>query len=267
MKNKIWIWGQDVQSHHYVGIEQQNLWNLPGENKMGTMEGAAYLGIRNCCRVAMNGKPEPPFDEEAEKLISFNKVVWSIIGDSGSARNGDKNDDLQSVLDIAKKFPNITGGVLDDFFRPLNGHTDGQARLPLERVAAIRDALHGAIRPLELWVVIYETALTDYYRQYLELCDCLTFWTWNADNLPQLPENIARLRELAPGKKILAGCYLWDYGNACEMPMGMMRFQCAFFEEQMRAEQLEGVIICSNCIADIGLESVEFACKWINNLN
>ena len=71
LKEKLWIWGQDAGTHHLV---LNNAWNLPGENKMGPVEGANYLGIPNMCRVAMGNKPEPPFDNEMEKLKNSNLI-------------------------------------------------------------------------------------------------------------------------------------------------------------------------------------------------
>ena len=68
IKDRIWLWGQDVMSHHQVGPRKENIWNLPGINRMNPAEGARFLGIRNMCRVVMNGSPKPPFDSEMEKL-------------------------------------------------------------------------------------------------------------------------------------------------------------------------------------------------------
>ena len=86
LRDNLWIWGHDAGCHHSgAGLQ----WKIPGTNKMGPVEGAEYLGIPNCCRVVFEGRPKPPFDAESEKLRSFNKVVWSVIGDTSSSRNND----------------------------------------------------------------------------------------------------------------------------------------------------------------------------------
>lgn len=55
LKDKLWLWGQDAGSHHAaVGNKS---WKLPGENRMGPAEGAAYMGIKNIFRVVMGGGP------------------------------------------------------------------------------------------------------------------------------------------------------------------------------------------------------------------
>jgi hypothetical protein len=265
IKDSLWLWGQDASSHHCVGRNGENIWKIPGINRMEPLEGAKFLGIENCCRVAMNGKPEPPFSEEAEKLKSFRKLVWSVLGDSGSARNGDMYDDLAALVEIAAKYQNITGGVLDDFFRPEGRpeDTDRIARLPLSRVRKIRDSLHSLENPLELWMVIYENGLYGSCRKYLELCDVITLWTWYGENLEHLEKNFSRLVKLSPGKKHFAGCYLYDYGNCRPMPLDLMKRQCDFYYENLKNGKLQGVIICSNCVADLGLEATEYAREWV----
>ena len=76
LRDTLWIWGQDAGSHHRTG---NNTWNLPGENRMGPVEGCRYLGIPNCCRVVMGGHPTPPFDAEADALnLSFRPVSMSV---------------------------------------------------------------------------------------------------------------------------------------------------------------------------------------------
>ncbi len=73
LKEKLWLWGQDAGSHHAAAGNQ--LWKLPGINKMEPAAGAAYLGIKNMCRVVMCGTPAPPFDSESEKLRAMHQVV------------------------------------------------------------------------------------------------------------------------------------------------------------------------------------------------
>ena len=127
-RDGLWLWGQDAGAHH----KPEYGWNIPGENRMGPVEAAAYLDISNCFRVVMGGSPEPPFDAESEKLAGFDQVVWSVLGDKSSVRNDGGADDLAEVLRQAEKYPNVTGGVLDDFF--FTGNRRGKDHLiPVER--------------------------------------------------------------------------------------------------------------------------------------
>ncbi|MBO5689503.1 MAG: hypothetical protein J6S73_06185 [Lentisphaeria bacterium] len=261
IRDRLWIWGQDVMSHHRT---LNNCWKLPGENKMDSAAGAKHLGIDNIFRVVMQGKPLPPFDPEMDKLTHAKKVVWSILGDMGS-QGLQAPDDLDEVLHLAEKYPQIGGGIFDDFFygeekAAALGHW---GRLPVERVAEIRDALHNFSRPLELYIVIYEAILQRDCKAYLELCDCITYWTWCSENLAQLPANLDKVRTLAPGKKYFGGLYGHDYGNQTFMPLDRVRKQCEFYTNALKKDELQGVIVCSNCIADIGLPAMDYIRDWI----
>ena len=257
LRDTLWIWGQDPGTHHKAG---NNVWNLPGVNRMGPVEGCRYLGIPNCCRVVMGGVPVPPFDHEADLLDPLREVVWSLIGDSGSKRNNDGTD-LEEILRIAALHPNITGGIMDDFMNP----TRMKIFTP-EVLAGFRERLHTALpgKPLDFWTVLYTHELTDAAVPYLAQVDRVSLWTWNGKDLPALTENMARLRELVgPEKSVLCGCYMWDYGARGPMRPEWMTFQLDTYLGWLRERRIDGVIFCSNCIADVGIEAVETARAWI----
>jgi hypothetical protein len=227
---------------------------------MGPVEGAEYLGISNCFRVVFEGKPVPPFDEETAKLEGFKQVVWSVMGDTSSSRNNDGADDLEEVLRQAEKYPNVTGGVLDDFFR---GET-GDARMTLERLKFVADQLHSAPRPLELWLVYYAALFEHDYSKYLELVDNVTFWSWDSAQLAKAAENLDRIIAMTPGKRHYAGCYLYNYGDCCEMTDEEMQFQLDLYYKLWREKKIDGIIVCSNTVADTGIKAVEIYRNWLD---
>ena len=251
LKDKFWLWGQNAGAHHEV---MNNYFKLPGVNTMTPLEGACYLGVPNCCRVVMGNKPRPPFDQESMKLVSMRNVVWSVLGASGS------NDvDIQEVLRQSEMFPNISGGVLDDFFT----EHGSIPRMSIEQLRDVHEQLHNKRRPLDLWIVVYDYQLNSPVKEYLNECDVVTFWTWKGCELANLDRNFAQLKEMTPGKRRLAGCYMWDYGDSKPLTIKDMEFQCGRYLEWMKSGDIEGIIFCSNCIADIGLDTVEWTRKWI----
>lgn len=253
IRDKLWIWGQNPNTHHGRG----NPWRLPGENRMTPLEGAYYLGVPNCCRVGMLGLPRPPFDQDAMALESLDRVVWSILGDTHSGNEVY----LDEVLRIAKKNPNVVGAVMDDFIC-----SPGRSEVYTpDKLQEYRKRLHEELsRRLDLWVVVYEYELDKPIKPFLDECDVITFWTWNADNLPMLEENYRRLRDIiGEDKPVLMGCYMWDYGGAQPMPLDLMQHQLDVYYGWLKDKKIEGVIFCSNCIADLGLETVDLTRKWI----
>ena len=51
------------------------------------MEAAAYFDIANILMVIYANTPEPPFEPIQKKFDHFDRVIWSIIGDSASHLN------------------------------------------------------------------------------------------------------------------------------------------------------------------------------------
>jgi hypothetical protein len=233
---------------------------------MDSAEGGRFFGIPNCCRVAMPSGPEPPFDAESEKLREFRQVVWSAIGSAGERRHADDANDLDEVLRQAARFPNVTGAILDDFFQtPEQLGTDAPvARASLACLSAMRGRLHGfPARKLDLWMVWYTFQMDLPVQAHIDLCDVVTLWTWNGSELERLDENLHQCVERTPCKRRLAGCYLWNYGECRPLSRREMEHQLETYARWMERGALEGVVVCSNCTADLGLESVDLLRSWL----
>lgn len=250
--DKLWLWGQSAGSHHAAG----NPFMLPGTNYMTPSEGAKYFGIKNMCRVVMANMPSLPFDKEADELDEFDNVVWSIIGSGGS----EHISVVDEILRLAKNHKNIIGGVMDDFMT----ETRMQIFSPM-MVREYREKLNGfSDRELALWSVIYTQELTEERRPYINECDVVTMWTWWANFIPSLEENLSKLRGLSNGQKIYAGCYLYDYGNRAEISDEMMELQLDTYYRWLKEGKIEGMILCSNCVADLGFNTTNIAKNWID---
>lgn len=250
LRDKLWLWGQTEGSHHV-----NNAFEIPGQSRMTALEGAVYFGIPNMCRVVMAGLPKPPFDRDAMVLDRLKNVVWSIIGDCSSGHEMYTDE----IIRLAEKYPNICGIIMDDFFT--------ETRMKLftpEYLQEIKATVkERAPRPLPLWGVIYTQELTEERRAHLAECDKITMWTWCAENLPKLEENYAKLRALWSGEEIYAGCYMWDYGRHKEMPEDLMQLQLDTYYKWLKEGKIAGMILCSNCCADVGLKTPDMARAWI----
>ena len=163
----------------------------------------------------MTDGPFPPFDSEAEKIKDLKEVVWSAIGAGGVERHNNDHSDLEDVLKMAEIYSNISGAVLDDFF--LAAETPGKesGRHSVESIRNISDNLHNfSKRRLDLWMVWYTYQLDFNVADYIKLSDVMTLWTWKGSDLPELDLNIQKLIKKTRGKRRLAGCYMWNYGES-----------------------------------------------------
>ena len=265
LKDNFWLWGQNPGSHH-VGSPEAG-YKLPGNNLMDARDGCDFFGIDKCCRVAMTAGPFPPFDEEAEKIKDLKEVVWSSVGAGGIKQHSNDQSDLDEVLRMAEIYPNISGAILDDFFLSVEESGKSNARHSLKSIRDMRDRLHNfKKRRLDLWMVWYTYQLDFKVSDYIKLCDVITLWTWKGSDLVNLDSNLQKFVEKTPGKRRFVGCYMWNYGERKPLTMDQMKYQLDKYYQWLKKGDVEGIIFCSNCIADIGLKTVEYTKKWISEV-
>lgn len=247
VRDRLWVWT------HVPGAHNMD-WNLPRPSRMTPAEGAFYLGVPNLLFIRYLGQPEMPYDPYAISFRPLKRVVWSLTG-----ANGETSDEERGhVLDLAARFPNITGFVMDDFFRP-----DGTGALSLSDLAEIRSRLVIAGTRRDLYVVLYQHQTELPVREHLELCDKITFWTWKSEELENLERSFERLEQIAPNQGKLLGCYLWDYGNKAPMPVDLMKKQCALGRTWLHEGRIEGMIFLGSNVCDVELEAVAYVRDWI----
>jgi hypothetical protein len=170
---------------------------------------------------------------------------------------------LQAIFALSAEFPNLTGALMDDFFRNDPG---APGRFSAEQVAGFRCQLHAARRPLELYVVVSAHDLDLLLRQHLDAVDAITFWTWHAKDLDAMEHNFCRLEELAPQPRKLPGLYMWDFGACAPMPMAAMEHQCRLGFEWLKSGHVASLIFLASCLVDLALESVEYARRLIEHV-
>jgi hypothetical protein len=247
VRNRLWIWT------HAPGAHNKG-YNLPRPSRMTPAEGAFYLDVPNLLMIRYQSDPAMPFDPYAISFRPLKRVVWSLTGASGETSEEERNH----VLDLARRFPNVVGFVMDDFFQ-----NDGQGALSTEQLRRLRSQLTIDSVQRDLYVVLYQHQLDLPIQSHLEYCDKITFWTWKSEDIQTLEENFDRFERVAPRQGKLLGCYLWDYGNRAPMPLHLMEKQCTLGREWVRQGRIEGMIFLASNVCDIELETVEFTRQWI----
>lgn len=251
LREKIWLWGQRPGAHHYD-------YNLTGENKMTPLEGLSFFGIDNLCRVKMSREANLSFLDDPYLGDPAKKICLSLIGSGGEV----PKLDMDPILTLAKDDPRIVSAVMDDFV--------SKARMeafPPEVLEGFKDKLHNALdRPLELWSVIYEIDLEKPIVERARVFDVTTFWIWMGENFAKQEEYIKKIQQMIDGRRLMLGIYLYDYGNKRQLTEDQMRRQLDVVGEKLATGEAEGAILCSNCVADIGLPTVDITLDWLNQL-
>ena len=259
VRERLWIWGHEAGAHN-------GHWGLEGQSRMTPAEGAAYLGVPNLIMVRFDGQPATSLAQYHLPFLPLQRVVWSVVNDGKPAAD-DKQSHLDAVLRLAERFPNITGLIIDDYFlnTPMPDGAISQCSLP--GLELFRRRLHAMARSLDLWMVLYDIDLhrftPEQIRQHAEPFDVISFWTWEAANLAHLEDNLAAAEALAPGKPIVLGCYMYDYGARKPLPVELMAAQCHQGLAWLRSGRIAGMIFLASCICDLELPAVEYTRQWI----
>jgi hypothetical protein len=256
IKDHLWIWGHVEGSHN-------GEYNLPSGHKGSTitmMDACNYMGIKNCMVVGINGQPASGTEEKfAKQLSSCENVGWSVVPAGGP--NDIISDHIESVgvvLNLSSKYSNIRNAMFDDYF------VGDYPRCSTKQLAEIRVLLHKETNPLDMWVVVYDYNLEKYLvEEQLKYFDVINFWTWEANNLTLLEPNIKKLRSRIPGKRIVLGCYMYDYGTSKPMPIEKMAEQCNLGLKYLNEGLIEGMVFLATCITDLNLDAVEWTREWI----
>lgn len=249
VRDKLWIWGHEAGSH-------DRSWNTPAPSRMTPAEGAFYLGVPNMIMVRYEDRPAPPYEQYVRAFRPLKNFVWSIVGAGGVT----SDDELEHARRLAGDNPNMTGVMMDDFFR---NDPDKVGVYSAEALQKIRERLTVSGRTLDLWVVLYQQQMDLPVRDHLARCDVVTFWTWWAERIAQLEEHFQQLEGLTPSSRKVLGCYMWDYGNKKPMPVSLMEKQCELGLQWLKEGRIEGMIFLASCICDLGLETVEWTREWI----
>lgn len=265
VRDHLWVWAHDTGVYN-------GAWGLPGNSRMTPLEGARHLGVPNLIMIRYEGRPAPPFEAYAAPFRELTRLYWSIAGAGGQT----SQDEREHVFRLAAQMPNIVGVFMDDFFhfstadRPRTVlHPEApdtrpaEAALTTEQLRAIRQRLQNGPRRLDLAVTLYTHQLSPRILPHLELCDVVSLWTWQARDLRDLEANLARFRALAPTKRLLLGCYLWDFGTHQPMPLDLMQKQVTLGLQWLRAGQVEGLIFLATNVCDLNLETVAWTRRWI----
>ena len=99
--------------------------------------------------------------------------------------------------------------------------------------------------------------------KYIEPFDGITMWTWKESDVHLIPEKFEILKRMAPGKKIMFGCYLYNFGEQCEATGEKVKWQLDWYLEKIRSGEADGVILHTNTMADLDYEAYDAACEWM----
>ena len=221
--DKLWVWGGPTP---YWG----------GSMADDTLvRGADYFGAANVVYVC-------PTNEKMLALHSKYKRMLCQINRNcrtpGALEGGSEEDNAERLSKLSLQFPNIVGAMCDDV---TVGSQDVVDPGPFEkRYAALKK--HNS--RLKMYGVIYAHELYKDFSQILPYLDVVNLWLWDMDHILQYDEYIALAQQKFPGKPIISGIFLHEYGvtDAGNSPE-LLAYQLDRAREYIARNIVEGVIL------------------------
>ena len=142
---------------------------------------------------------------------------------------------------LSLKYPNIRGGMMDDMTSASPTITPEK----IEQVSSVSRNLKKHNPALELFGVVYchELEKKD-FSGILPYLDGVNLWHWYQEELLELENNVELCRANFPGKKILMGLFLHDYGtsDAGTLPE-LLLHQLKGARKLLAEDKIQGLVI------------------------
>jgi hypothetical protein len=254
VRDLMWVWGNPSLAR-------------PGPHTVATYAQASpaeRAELLDVPHVIMAGRGLPKNDADAEALMQgvkhMPRIIWEIEADP--EEGGPPfvyTETIARVHRLAERYSGIEGVLLDDMsslgldkgFEP-------------EHIRNIRALLGDRGGKLRTWGVLYTM---NYDREnidaYIHELDGISLWTWHAKDIPDMERNVAVCEERYPGKPILLGLYMYDYGDNRRMPLDLMEQQCETALKLAHEGRVEGIVFLS--ITDDG-DAVGWTADWIRRV-
>jgi hypothetical protein len=114
---------------------------------------------------------------------------------------------------------------------------------------------------LELWGVVYTMNLdAPGIAELIAPLDVVLLAEWHAAEVPDLAQNVARAQALGPGKPIVLGLYLHDYGGGRPIPQDLLELQFENARRLLVAGEIAGIEITT---IDNNESAVRWTSEWI----
>ncbi len=254
IRDLMWVWGNPEMA-------KKGPHTLATFAQASPAERARLLGVPN---VLMAGLGLPDDDRQAEALTkqvaSSPHLVWEISPDGeGLGPPFVYRETIASIRKLTKRHPQIEGVLLDD----MSTQKINRGFKP-EHIRQIRGLLSDTHGQAKVWGVLYTMSMNRKgIRKYIDELDVINLWTWHAKDVVDLTRNVARCEQQYPGKPIVLGLYLYDYGGNRRMPLDLLERQCTTALQLAHARRIKGIVFLT---ITNDAEAVKWAADWIKRV-
>jgi len=229
LRDKAWTWGYVIEK------TPGEVPFVTGKSTCSLETGAAMMGTPNVIYLNSNHNKATMSTNFLDRIASSRRIICAL-------QHGDYAGTARKVSAMSKKYPNIVGGLIDDF---MDYHGPSKNITP-EETKAVYDALKSENPALKLYVVRYTWQDQKDLIPYLPYFDVINLWVWKGEEKPwreTLEPEIDHIREITR-KPILLGQFMHDYGATGKaMAMNVLELQTKKAVEMTKSGKIEGFVL------------------------
>ena len=258
VRDVLWVWSTPkTEQRDLRDCRPEQFVQAPAHEKL------KLLGVSN---VLMAGNGLPSDFAEATRLsdtvADAANVVWEVMPDGATEYAEGEfvyEKRLADIRRLVEKYPNQVGILLDDLSSV--ALSKGYDPATLE---GIRRQLGPRAERIKLWSVVYTKDLDKPgVDKLMEYSDVVNLWEWFADRTVALERNVALVERKQPGKPIMLGLYLHDYGAGRPLSLDLMKRQCRTALELAHEGRIQGIVFLS---IDNNAEIVDYLVEWVGRV-
>ena len=183
-----------------------------------------------------------PTDDKMMKMHSkYKRMLCQINGNCrtpGAQGNFTDEENAEYLSQLSLKYPNIVGAMCDDVTTPFL-----KIALPESFEARYR-GLKKYNDKLRMFGVVYAHELDKDFSLIQPYMDVINLWLWHKDDILEYDEYIEKCMKAFPGKPIIQGIFLHEYGRAdIGNVIELLKYELDRAREYMAKGIVEGVII------------------------
>ena len=255
----VYVWGispekpSDVEAWAYeIGDQLLSTTDPAKFAQADAQSRAAILGVNNIFMAGWGLPKDLTLATKTSRSIAgLERVVWEL--------NPDDQADPMVYTERLKVFGGIKGigPTLEAVL------CDDMMRFTPSQVESLRRQVNAEAPGVRLWGVVYVHLFRDQAMdqgEHIKLMDGITLWNWDPADFRDIEQNVARIEEMAPGKPITLGLYMWDYQNKAKMPREMMRLQCEKALALAKQGRIRGLVFLA---VNNDAETITWTRDWI----
>ncbi len=222
-KDEVWIWGGPTPS--WGGSTDKDTL-VRATDSLGADQVVYVYGPVNAEMLALHQK--------------YRRALCQItnICRSPEAQPESDMEASENLSRLSLQFPNFVGGIIDDLSPNM------YKSLTVDHVKEVYLSLKKHNSDLNLYGVTYTRDLDKDFTPFLPYVDVVNLWVWSKEDLLKLDADLEKCRQALPGKPIVMGFFMHDYGLAnTVMPAKLFKYQLNKAHEYVTDGRIDGIVV------------------------